>query len=268
MSILHKLGEAAQSFRYMLPSKHSLRVKFSLVICALITALLGVFLSVAQRQVESTLLEAGGQRADTAADLLASMLPQSAQQRTTETQRIAADSAVRRYLKQPTDSIAREAARQRLVSAATRRSVVTLWDSASSRLLEVTSTAASQLSLPADPTPSRAGLTTFQVAGNFVFFDVVAEVVETPTLPTTPFAPRLGYVVARRSFSAAPTSDMLRQVLGTGAVIKIGNQVGGVWTNFADVVPAPPVVGNHQEFAEFRTADGQQHLVARTTERG
>jgi PAS domain S-box-containing protein len=242
----------------------SLRVKVPLVICALIMVLVGIFLSVAHRQVESTLVEGGGQRADAAADLLANMLAQSAQQRTTEAQRIAADSAVRGYLKQPTDSLAREVARHSLSSAATGRSAVTLWDTANTRLLELSTPAAGEVppvALAASNGPSQLGPTPLQVAGRLVFYEVVAEVLdEIPGTVKTASAPRLGYVVVRRSFSAAPTSAMLRQLVGSDALITMGNLRGGVWTDFANVVTAPPLLSDG--FTEYRTAEGQTRMEA------
>src|SRR2546426_11809002 len=76
------------------PSWHSLRLRLPLVISVFIAAVLTTFLLVAFRQVESALLQAGGARAQGAADQLATLLTQSTQQRLADIERAARSSAV------------------------------------------------------------------------------------------------------------------------------------------------------------------------------
>src|SRR2546428_13308485 len=71
------------------PSWHSLRLRLPLVISVFIAAVLTTFLLVAFRQVESALLQAGGARAQGAADQLATLLTQSTQQRLADIERAA-----------------------------------------------------------------------------------------------------------------------------------------------------------------------------------
>src|SRR2546426_9262713 len=100
------------------PSWHSLRLRLPLVISVFIAAVLTTFLLVAYRQVENALLQAGGARAQGAADQLATLLTQSTQQRVADLQRAARSSAVLAYLRRPGDTTAAEA-RPRLPAVAT-----------------------------------------------------------------------------------------------------------------------------------------------------
>src|SRR3989442_15765814 len=86
------------------PSWHSLRLRLPLVISVFIAAVLTTFLLVAFRQVESALLQAGGARAQGAADQLATLLTQSTQQRLADIERAARSSAGLAYFPQPRDN--------------------------------------------------------------------------------------------------------------------------------------------------------------------
>src|SRR6266850_924516 len=110
------------------PSWHSLRLRLPIIISAFIAAVLSTFLWVAFRQVESALLQAGGARAQGAADQLATLLAQQAQQRLADLQRAARSSAVLAYLQHPSDATAADA-RQRLTSLTVpNQPAVELWD--------------------------------------------------------------------------------------------------------------------------------------------
>src|SRR5712692_5086207 len=107
---------------------HSLRLRLPLVMSALIAIVLTAFLWVAFRQVESALLEAGGARAQGAADQLANLLTLQTRQRLGDIDRAARSTAVQAYLQHPDESTA-AAARQRLASVTTAAQPdVELWD--------------------------------------------------------------------------------------------------------------------------------------------
>src|SRR5207245_1675351 len=83
--------------------RSSLRLRLPLLISALIVMVVATFLGVAYREVRTTLLQAAGTRAQGAADQLATLLAQSAQQRLSEIRRLAGDPALREYLRMPSD---------------------------------------------------------------------------------------------------------------------------------------------------------------------
>jgi len=259
--------------RIKLPAWHSLRLRLPLIMSAFIAAVLTMFLWVSYRQVENALLEAGGARAQGAADQLATLLMQSAQQRMTDLQRAARSSAVLAYLQDPGDATAADA-RQRLASLTTpNQPAVELWDDHGTRLLTVSGPPAAGRAAPAQIAitrpPSRTGLSGFQVSGDAVFWDAVAEVDGSPATepPPAPAGKRLGYVVSRRLLSAS-TSDVLGRLIGTGVVVQIGNRTGDVWTDLSKVVAAPPVDVKQNGVAEYRTADGRRRLGASALIRG
>jgi PAS domain S-box-containing protein len=57
-----------------------------------------------------------------------------------------------------------------------------------------------------------------------------------------------------------PTSDGLRQLLGSGAVVKLGNHGGRVWTDLKTIVPPPPMAASGA--AEYTLPDGSRRLGA------
>jgi PAS domain S-box-containing protein len=250
-----------------------LRVRLPLLLGGLILFVLAVFLGVAYYEVERTLVHAGGARAQAAADQLANLLAQSAQQRLVDVRGAAGADAVRHVLQQPTD-LTRAAAQQRLIPlAAAGQPPVELWDVGGNRLLEVAGPAASDgrkpAVLPAAP-PSISGLTAFRVSGNTVFFEAVAEVLERSADGRAPAttSSRLGYVRVRRSFAAAASSDAISRLVGQGAVVLIGNQSGDVWSDLAKAVPPPPVRVAHAGVQEYWRADGNRRLGANAVIRG
>jgi PAS domain S-box-containing protein len=251
---------------------HSLRLRLPLVMSALIALVLSAFLWVAFQQVQSALLVAGGARAQGAADQLANLLALQARQRVSDVERAARSTEVRDYLRHPDDSAA-AAARQQLAPLTTAgQPEVELWDDHGRRLLTVaassTASAAAARVPPAPatvPTPPVApGLTAFQVSNNVVFWDVVGEAREEPAAgrPPSSDGARLGYVVSRRVLSSAAASDALSRLVGRGAVIEIGNQSGGVWTDLSKVVPQPLVDLRKTGASEYRAGDGQRRLGA------
>jgi PAS domain S-box-containing protein len=253
-------------------SWHSLRLRLPLIMSAFIAAVLTTFLWVAYRQVESALLQAGGARAQGAADQLSTLLMQSTQQRLSDMQRAARSSAVLAYFQHPGDTTAADA-RQRLSSlTAPNQPAVELWDDTGTRLLAVTSPPtpgrAAPAHVPVTRPPSGPGMTAFQLSHDTVFWDAVAEVREEPRAQSSSNDKRLGYVYSRRLLSSASTSDVIGRLVGGGAVVEIGNQTGDVWTDLSKVVAPPPVDIKRNGVAEYRARDGQRRLGASAVIRG
>ena len=254
-------------------ARYSLRVRLPLLIATLILIVLAIFLGVAYYEVERTLVQAGGARAQSAADQLANLLAQSAQQRLTDVRGAAGADPVRRVLWHQTDET-RAAALQRLTGlTAAGQPPVEVWDNAGNRILEVVGAAAPDgrpaAALPATA-PGEAGVSAFRASGSTVYFEAVAEVVrEQPEpRPAALRSARLGYVRVRRSFAAAATSDAISRLVGRGAIVLIGNQSGDVWSDLAKAVPAPPVRTTQSAVQAYRTAAGERHLGASAVIRG
>jgi PAS domain S-box-containing protein len=254
-------------------ARYSLRARLPLLIAGLIMLAVAIFLGVAYYEVEQTLVRAGGARAQAAADQLANLLAQSAQQRLTDVRGAAGADAVRRLFQHQTND-ARAAALQRLTTLATAgQAPVDLWDVAGNRLLEVAGPAAPDGRQPAVPpasAPITPGLTAFRASGKTVFFEAVAELLESPpdARPAATPSRRLGFVRVRRSFAAAAGSAVISRLVGQGARVLIGNQSGDVWSDLAKAVPAPPVRVAQAGVQAYQAADGTRRLGASALIRG
>jgi PAS domain S-box-containing protein len=253
--------------RVRLDTRRSLRVRVPLLICSVVVVVLAVFLGVAFREVEQTLVRSAEARAQIAADQLAGLLTQSAQQRLSEIRRAADTAVVRDVVQHPSDQN-RAAARERLaLLVVAGQAAAELWDTAGHRLLEVTSPSTSgaiaSSALSSIP-PSTAGMSAFTASGTVVFYEAVAEIAGTPAIAREPVAPapRIGFVRTRRSFATSGTSDAISGLVGRGAVVLLGNQSADVWSDLTKVVPAPPVGLTQAGVRSYRAADGDMRLGA------
>jgi PAS domain S-box-containing protein len=249
-------------------------MRLPLSISILVAVVLTAFVWVAFRQVESALLQAGAARAQGAADQLATLMMQSAQQRLSDLQRAAASTAVRGYLQHPTDAAAASARERLRVLTSPIQPPVEVWDRDRQPLLVVSGSPAPGQDTPphvvvADR-PSGPGLSPFRVSHGVVFWDVLMEVNPEvrPEGPATSNPGRLGYVFSRRLLTTASASDVIARLVGNGAIVAIGNQAGDVWNDLSKVVPAPPVDIRHNAVAEYRSTDGQDRLGASALIRG
>jgi signal transduction histidine kinase len=232
----------------------------------LVSIVLAIFMAVAFRLLEDTLVSAGKTRARAAATQLADMMRQSVQQRNAEAQRVARDEAVRALVQHPTDAAARAAARERLTAwaATSAQPAVEVWDAQGVRLLALAGRSVpagdADASTTAGAAPGSTGLGAFRELNGVISFDVVADIADAGGNATTPASPP-GRLVIRRSFSSVPTSDGLRQLLGNGAVVKLGNHGGTVWTDLKTIVP-PPQVTATAGATEYTLPDGSRRLGA------
>src|SRR5262245_8288243 len=245
-------------------SLRSLRMRLPAQMLALVSIVLALFMTVAYRLLETTLVDAGKTRAAAVAAQIADLMRQSTQMRMAEAQRFARDASVRSYLRQPGEEGDTRAVRERLTSllAAAGQPTVELWSAGGTRLLTVAGRAApGGVSEPAAAEPPRAGVGAFRESRGVISFDVVADVMDVPPGDGQTSGAVRGRVVVRRSFSSVPTSEGLRQLLGGGAVVKLGNQAGGVWTDLVKVVEAPPRAAASGG-AAYTLPDGSRRLGA------
>ena len=237
---------------------------------ALIGVVLLTFLWAAYRAVETSLLNAGRERARTAADQVAQLL--DGQRAAGELRRVATDPDLRRYLLSGTDD-ARQAAQKKLgaiAGAGPRR--VELWNGAGSRLLEASAPERPPSGepvkvLPPVTRPGEPGFGPLQQLGDLVFSDTTVEIRDAGA-PGAAASPLLGYLVVRSTFSVSPPGAIGRLV-GRDAAVMIGNRTGGgPWTDFDRVVSPPSIDLRRFGAAEYRPADGQGRVGALAEIRG
>ena len=245
-------------------------MRLPLLISALLVTVVATFLFAAHREVEAALLQAGRERAKAAADQVAGLMERPSQTGMQTLRRIATDAVLRRSLQSPSDAT-RDAARAHLTSltalGTTGPRRIELWNVAGSRLVDIFIPAKpvpgeAPVVLPAATSPPAVGFNPLQSVGNLVFTDSVAEIVGEPASTgeaATP--PRLGYLVVRSTLAVNP-SGTLGRLVGSDAVVEIGNTAGGTWTDLSRVVPAPPVDTTRSGVSEYRAENGERRLGA------
>jgi PAS domain S-box-containing protein len=224
--------------------------------------LVAVFWAV-KREVENMLLRAGRERAQAAADQLGAILAQGAARGTNEIRRVANEAEIRRFLANPSTDAA--GARELLTPlAVANQPSVELRSADGVRVLEVGPARGKAAPLEAT-VPLRPGLSSFDLWHDTVFYGLVAAVNEaaSPADGQHPSAGRtLGYIVVRRTLTTVQTTDTLNRLVGDGALVAVGHQTGGIWTNFSKAVPPPPIDPGRNGFTEYRTASGERRLGA------
>ena len=123
----------------------SLRLRLPLTISLVVITILGVVLFAAHREVHSTLIVAGLDRARAASAQVAALLEGSAARARAQLRVIASEPAVREYLKtrEPAAAAAAEGELRKLLAGPAPR-LVTLWDRGGMRVLEVSAPARSR----------------------------------------------------------------------------------------------------------------------------
>src|SRR5438067_6709164 len=251
---------------------HSLRWRLPLLISVFITLVLGAFLVASYREVKSTLVRAGGERARAAAGQIASMLERSTQQGVDQLQLAADHPDVRRFLQDPTEDhrAAARAVLSRLARSASRH--VGVWDSSlTTLLLDVvtppTTSGGSPMVLEPLTPPRSTGLTPLQASGHAVFVDAVAAVDAEPAGSSAGTRTNLGYLMVRSTMAISPPGALSRLV-GEDARVAIGNRSGDVWTDLAHLIPAPAAIDlSHDGIAEHRVG-GEKYVGALNAIRG
>ncbi len=244
-----------------IPVRLSLRWRLPLLAVGLILAVVAAILTAAYLQIESTLVRVGSDRAQVAADQLATLLAQPAQQRLKEVQHVADAGAVWAYLSDPTPEYAAAALAELRTLGTNARQLLEIWDADGHRRLFTASPPEAEAEFPTAvplPIPGNGPL---QLIEGRIFSQVAG------TIPVTPGAQNgshgvAGYVVVRRASAAAPNSDALARLVGAGASISVGNQDRSVWTDLSKAVPAPLIDMSRASVVEYGGGDGRRYLGA------
>jgi PAS domain S-box-containing protein len=246
---------------------HSLSWRLTVTINLIGVAVMVLFGWAAFRQVEMSLVRAGGDRAQTVATDLAAMLERAMRQSREDLNQLAARPDLRAFVKNPTDAQLSDAVRARLdampVPPGIRR--VEIWNDRGTRLLEIDREATeigSADALPRAPRPTAVGLAALQTSGDVVFTQVTEEIHDEPGAEAT----RLGFILTRSTVTTSPGA--LTGLIGPDATVMLGNQSGDVWTDMTHVVPAPRVDLARLGPATYNATDGTAHMGALADVRG
>ncbi|HWF87157.1 MAG TPA: ATP-binding protein [Vicinamibacterales bacterium] len=255
----------------VLRRRDSLRWQLPVIISLMIVVVLGTFLWMTRRALEQTLLRASGERAENAAEQIATLMTQSVAKGLVDIKRIADNDAVLQFMSQRSDDNAARVRATLQPLTAVGQPPVEIWGAHGDCLLQVGPTSsASGPSLPAPgPAPGPAGLSGFHAVGETVFYELIAEIDDRPPVAgEPPAARRIGALVVRRSLVPAQTVAINRLV-GNGGLVEVGNRSGDVWSDFAKPRPAPLVDTTRNLTAEYRAPGGERkigalHLIAGT----
>ena len=127
-----KTGDAPPSARY------SLRWRLPLLVSSLVVGVLAVFVWAAYREVEQTLVSAGAERAQGAADQLGTLMAQSARSRLLALRQVASDPALVRYLQHPVDQTDVSVRRRLTTLVTTGHQVIVLWSAVGEPMVAIT----------------------------------------------------------------------------------------------------------------------------------
>ncbi|HUP40682.1 MAG TPA: ATP-binding protein [Vicinamibacterales bacterium] len=209
--------------------------------------MLTTFLWTAYVRVQATLVRATGNRAQAAADHVATLL--DGQRTIDQIRQVARDRLLIEFVTSRTEDT-REAARRRLtglIGTTLRR--MELWDAAGSRLLEVSSGPA----LPPASFPLVAGIHELRQSNGVVFSDTVAELGDG--------AASLGFLVIRSTFVESPPG-IFNRLVGGDAAVRIANQRGDVWSTITSAAPPLPVNLARPGIVQYRAANGEMRIGA------
>jgi PAS domain S-box-containing protein len=149
---------------------------------------------------------------------------------------------------------------------------IEVWSAAGTRLLEVSTPAPSKaggsVKLPPPASrPSAPGIGPLHFDDDMAFADIVAEVHAEAPAVGRPAPAALGFLLVRGMLAVSPP-DALSRLAGKDAVVSIGNQTGGLWTDLSRLVPAPPADPARRAWTEYRGAAGERRLGALSPIRG
>ena len=233
--------------------RYSIRGRAALLTSVLVAVALAAFTWLTVTRVRADLVTRGMERAEAAADTLATQTAQSTQQGVTRLGQVAAGPVVAEFLRKPTDET-----RAAVIAAAKgsasnpQEGRVTVWDHNGRRVLDVAVDTESPTLPPADAPPSAAGVSPLQTQGETLFARSAAEIPPDPSQP----GQRPGYLVLSRAIRAQTSSTLVNRLVGDGATVLIGNQSGTVWTDLGRVIRPPQIDLSEPGGQEFLSADG------------
>jgi signal transduction histidine kinase len=238
--------------------RSSLRWRLPLMVSTLIVGIAAVFLWAAYQTAERGLLQAGSDRAQSAADQIASLTQPGLRQRIVDERKVAESEDVVHFV-QGGDEEGRSRALSQLAKLAVGAGpqVLTIWDRAGRVLLTSATPATAEATLGPVVKPDGRALMIDTVGTRTVYQEL------TEIAPRAPNEARavVGYLTVRRTLSASASgSNTLNRLLGGGARVLLGSRSTS-WSDLASVVPAPPVESKAGARGEW-TVNGERRLGA------
>jgi signal transduction histidine kinase len=242
----------------------SIRRRLPLLISALLLAVVGAFSWAAYGVVEHALTIAATEQVHGASARLATLLDESARRMRADTRRVAADSAVQRYVERP-DPATEGAARrtlERLQLGTPQLVGMELRDARGTLLIGTTPRAAAAgANVPnaratIDSVLRAGGVGPLVATGGTVRYEVVSPVIRSG-------GDTVGYVVQLRTLmSSGQGAQAISQLIGAEASLLFGNASGGVWTDLERIVPGPSVKLGQQGAIDWVDSNGNAQLGA------
>ena len=236
----------------------SLRWRLPVLISALVALVVVIFLWTSYLQVERTLVETAGERAETAADQLGNLIGRSLQQSLAELRKVSTVDALATCLAEPTPKALEQA----------RAVLAPLTGGSSARMAEIRKPSGEVVLsmrneaaaiLPEVQLPLTEGIGPLQRVGSRVFGDIVVPINDAGGVNGAELA---GYLLVRRVTALTTTPEALTRLMGAGAEAGLGNRAGDLWTNLNDVVDRLPVDLSAVGVTSYQTADRVTHIAA------
>jgi PAS domain S-box-containing protein len=242
-------------------ARHSLSWRITVTIIAIGLTVIVLFGWTAYRLVEMVLLRAGGDRAQTVTTQIADLLDRNLRQNREDLRLTLTRPELRALVEHPEDPQAASAFRTQLAAGPAVGGIrrVEIWNEAGARIFEFARTAPgieSADALPHATRPTKADLSPLQAAGDVVFTELSDEIHE-----GSDHGQRLGFVVVRATIAVNPDGAVNR-LIGTQAVILLGNRTGDVWTDLVHHVAAPPIDLSKTGPATYTGANGEPRFGA------
>ena len=241
--------------------RHSLRLRLPLLFGVLVVIMLATFLWAMYDEVGDTLIAAGADRAQVAADELARTLSRGITAALVEGDQLGRDSLVRAALLASDDRVRAAAGAVLLpaTSAGPRR--VELWNSRGELMLEVTRPPADSTdplqAYPPGAVPEAAGVSHLAAADSTPYFALTTAIRDTASAG----APLLGWI-RRYGRLTASGNTLVTNLLGEDAVLRIGTWPRPVWTDLLGLAPAAPLPDSAADAGSYRAADGTRWIGA------
>jgi signal transduction histidine kinase len=245
------LASRASSLRWRLPA----------LILALLASIGGAFAWTADREMRHALRVAADDRVHNAAYQLSDLLAQSAAARVAETRRLAADAAVRRFVATGDNPDAAllvlRAAGQR--SPQSKIALRARGDGAATRVAS-DNVILERSPGPVDPAGAvpAEGAGPLELAGGRILYRTTATIVRS----ADETGDGTGVLSIERLLTSSSSSGvgLIERLIGSGAVLKLGNAAGDVWTDLVKPVAGPPVIPPGATTVSFADAGNARHL--------
>jgi PAS domain S-box-containing protein len=244
-------------------------VKLPLFISGLLFVVIGGFWWAAYRTVQRSAREAAAERLERVTHQLHDNLRSGLPQRFADAQQLAARPAIRAFLSSPTQDTRAAAVAEltRFTTLDPVNAAVEIWDNTGRPLLAV-----GRPLPPLEPSAARtlrdsaagvAGVATgpLRSLGDTVFFPIIA--------PIT-VGRRQGSVVNWRRLGSSPQGlTQIRDFIGSGAALYVGNSDGDVWTDLLGRVESPPAPARTDSgLVEYQRSDRHSFIAWRMPIRG